>query len=446
MTSQPAFASLLAFAVCWGAALSAGEEPLAFPPALPDGAAFVTLRSEELLRPPSSLREGVEVARTPPSVDFLYYPGQTYPGKPWSAWGDGLARGGKYYSAIGDHLAPAGNALVFEYDPEARSFRKLVDVKELLGLPEGHYVPGKVHGRIDLGSDGWLYFSTHRGSTRVTTDQYHYEGDWIIRHHPATGRSEIVAHGPVPKHCIPTSVLDPERLIFYGGTAAGDPADRSVRFFAYDIRRRRVLHSAPEGPYRALIFARSTGKVYWAARDGEPLFRYDPESGEPPVAISARLGLRAATKETAGGSVYTVSTRGDGRLWRFDVKTEKAFELGAAAVGTQDYITSLDVDPAGRYLYYAPGAHGGSERDGTPVVQLDLESGKKKVIAFLHPLLQKEVGYTPAGTFTSALDEEGKRLFITWNGSRAGPDRQGRYRFDTCALAVIHIPESERLP
>ena len=47
--------------------------------------------------------------------------------------------------------------------------------------PMRHYSPAKIHSRVDLGSDGWLYCSTHRGSTRVTTDEYHYQGDWIIR-------------------------------------------------------------------------------------------------------------------------------------------------------------------------------------------------------------------------------------------------------------------------
>ena len=64
-----------------------------------------------------SLLAGVEVATHAPTVDFLYYPGQTYAGNPWSNWGDSSFAKGKYYSAIGDHLAPQGNAYVFEYDP-----------------------------------------------------------------------------------------------------------------------------------------------------------------------------------------------------------------------------------------------------------------------------------------------------------------------------------------
>ena len=164
-----------------------------FPPALPDGKDVVTVSGDILLKPPVALREGVKVAAEAPEVDVLLFPGQDYPGKPWSAWGDSLVHGGKYYASIGDHLAPGGNAFVYEYDPAAKKLRRIVDVRKTLGLPDGHYTPGKIHGRLDAGSDGRLYFSTHRGSTKVTTDSYHYTGDWILSHDLASGRTEVVA-------------------------------------------------------------------------------------------------------------------------------------------------------------------------------------------------------------------------------------------------------------
>lgn len=416
---------------------------LVYPPELPGGKEFVEDMSDAFLKKPTDLAADVEIAKTAPTIDFLYYPEQTYPGNPWSVWGDALAVGGKYYSAIGDHIGPHGNAFVFEFDPQAKSLRTIVNLQELLNLPADHYSPGKIHSRIDMGSDGWLYFSTHRGSTRVTTDEYHYTGDWIVRHHPQSGKTEVVAQGPVPKHCIPTSVLDPHRLIFYGGTAAGNRTD-PVMFFAYDIRQRKVLHTAEHGPYRYLIFARSTGRVYYVHEDGGPLMRYDPASGKPPTQIAGTIGLRSATQETPDGYVYTVSTSGNGTLWRFNTKTEKIDQIGNAAVGSQTYVTSLDVDRAGRYLYYVPGAHGGSQRDGTPVVQFDIKTGRKKVLAFLHPFYKQKYGFVPLGTFGSAVDPEGDKLYVTWNGNRGGADPRGRLRFDTCALTVIHIPASER--
>lgn len=425
--------------------LAAQPAELTYPPRLPDGKDVATDTSDAFLTRTETMRDGVTIARAAPTIDFVYYGEQTYPGKPWSVWGDGCVADGKYYSAVGDHLAPRGNAFLYEYDPQTKSLRTLVDVKKLLDLPEGHYTPGKIHSRVDVGRDGYLYFGTHRGSTRVTTDEHHYMGDWIIRHHPGKGQTEIVAHAPVPKHCVPTSVLDPDRLIFYGGTAAGNRRD-PVMFFAYDIKGRRVLHSLKDGPYRYLAFARSTGRVYYVNEDRGPLMRYDPASGQGPQRIEGSIGLRAATEETPSGFIYTVATRGDGTLFRFDTKSEKIVELGSAAVAGETYITTLDVDSTGRFLYYIPGAHGGSQRDGAPVVQFDVKTRKKKVIAFLHPFYQKKYGYTPLGTFGSAVSHDGSQLFITWNGNRGGPDRRGRLGFDTCALTVIHIPESERRP
>ncbi|MHC4503434.1 MAG: hypothetical protein ACYTFI_09025, partial [Planctomycetota bacterium] len=119
------------------------EEGGPYPPTLPDGRQVLTFDVD-----------GV-------TVDFMYYPGQDYPGNPWSNWGDGLAIGEKYYSAIGDHIGPAGNAYVHEYDAATRTLRKIVDLRAVLRLPDGHYTPGKIHSRIDIGSDGWLYFGTH---------------------------------------------------------------------------------------------------------------------------------------------------------------------------------------------------------------------------------------------------------------------------------------------
>jgi hypothetical protein len=425
--------------------------PLTFPPKLPDGKDVATDRSNEFLKAPATLGKDVTVARTPPTIDFLYYPGQDYEGRPWSNWGDSLAVNGKYYASIGDHLAlggkeghGTGTALVLEYDPDKKSLRKLVDVAKVLNLPAGHYTPGKIHGRLDLGGDSWLYFSTHRGSTTVTTDRNHYQGDWILRCDPRTGKSEVVVRGPVPKHCIPNSVLDPDRLIFYGGTAPGSGDGAGVQFFAYDVKNRKLLYSGPDGPPRYMIFARSTGRVYYVPGKEDvvgPLMRYDPAKSRAPVKIEASLGLRAATQETPQGYVYTVSKGGKGEasnLYSFNTKTEEAQKLASAAVGSQSYITSLDADPTGRYLYYIPGAHGGSERDGTPVVQFDTTTRRKKVLAFLHPFYQEKYGATLVGTFSSAVSPEGDKLYITWNVSRGGRV------WDCCALTVLHIPASER--
>jgi hypothetical protein len=427
-----------------------------FPPALPGGKEAVTDTSDEFLKPGSTLKGGVAIAKAAPTVDFLFFPCQTYAGNPWSTWGDSVVAGGKYYASLGDHLSAdskkaaqgTGTGYVYEYDPATKKLRLLADASKVLNLPKGHYTPGKIHGRLDMGEDGWLYYSTHRGSTRVTIDQYHYKGDWIFRTNPATAETEVLVCGPVPKHCIPASVLDPKRMIFYGGTAAGSGdgsgEDDKVQFFAYDVKAKKVLYSGPDGPGRYMILARSTGRIYWVPGKDDrvgPVVRWDPEKGGAPAKIDAVLGCRAATQETADGMVYTVSKGGRGgatTIYAFNTKTEKAEALGDAAVGSQAYIASIDVDPSGRYLYYCAGAHGGSDGDGTPIVQFDVRTKQRKVIAFLAPFYRKAYGFAPVGTYSTAIDEKGETLYVTWNVNRSGR------AWDCVGMTAIHIPPSER--
>ena len=106
--------------------------PLPYPPSLPGGATIITEETDRFLEPSANLREGVRVASVPPRVDFMYYPGQDHPGKPWSVWGDGCAVGDKYYSAIGDHLSPKGTAMLYEYNSSTRKMRILVNLRAFL--------------------------------------------------------------------------------------------------------------------------------------------------------------------------------------------------------------------------------------------------------------------------------------------------------------------------
>jgi hypothetical protein len=433
------------------------EADLPWPPTLPNGQTVVTDTSEEFLKPSATLKEGVKVAKTAPTIDFLFYPGQDYPGKPWSNWGDSVAVNGKYYSAIGDHQAigdkgdgshGTGTGFVFEYDPATKALREIVNTTKVLNLPAGHYTPGKIHSRLDIGSDGYLYFATHRGSERSAADKNHYLGDWVMRVDPATAKAEVVVQGPVAKHSTPCSVLDGQRMIFYGGTAAGPDADvKGIQFFAYDVKNRKMLYSRPNGPARYMILAQSTGRVYFVPGNKEgQLMRYDPAAGGPPVEVKgATMGIRAATKETPEGFVYAVSSgqgAAESAVWPLNTKTEEVKQIGTAAVGAEAYIASIDVDPTGRFLYYVPGAHGSGPRDNSPVVQFDVKTGAKKVIAFVHPFYEQKYGADLRGTFATAMDAGGKGdvLYVTWNISR------GTKAWDCTGMTAIHIPESERQP
>lgn len=411
--------------------------PLPYPPTLPGGKTHVTEQSPAFLKPGPNLRDGVAIARTPPVVDFLFYPKQDYPGNPWSHRSDGIVIGDKYYSSSNDHLAPRGTALLWEYDAITRKFRLLCDTTRFLESVKAfpvdmNYRPGEMQSRIDMGSDGWLYYATDRGSPTVTNDAHGYKGEWVLRTNPATLETQVVFTYPIDKHTIPASALDPKRLIFYGGTAPGkDAANQKVQFFAIDVKERKVLKVADDGPTRTLVFSKSTGRVFWQGKV------YDPETNT--ISPANVPHVRSATQETPQGIVYGTSDR-SADIWAFNVKTGELRQLGSGAVAKQEYTASIEADPTGRYLYYVPGAHGGAAGDGTPVVQLDLRTGKRKVLAFLHAHFWEKYGYALDGSFGSALDEKGERLFISWDGWRKGQPRG----WESCAMTVFHIPASER--
>lgn len=425
-------------------------EEVNWPPTLPEGQRYVVIQGSALLEKGGvSLREGVSIAREAPRVTLHYYDCQTYEGKPWSVWGDGLASDGRYYSAVGDHLSPEGNAWVYSYDPVENQLKALTNVREILKKPSGHYTPGKIHSQLGMGKDGWIYFSTHRGSTRVGLDpKNHFKGDSLFRVHPESLVAEIVAEIPLPMQCLPTGSLDPERMIWYGGSADG-LNEKEPQFLAYDIEGRKTLYKDDRGPYRAMIITRSTGLLYFhggepgkKGKSGEaPLYRFDPENPVKPVPIEASVGLRAASPESPEGKVYTIDRD---EIWEFDVKTEKARSLGGSVVATKDYTTNLDLSADGRFLYYIPGAHGGAEKDGTPVVQYNTQTQEKKILCFLHPAIQKATGYVPIGSFGSALSADGSKLFVTWNGAHDLTGEERKVPFRSVAMTMIEIPESER--
>src|SRR5262245_19593321 len=89
------------------AAARAPKKEPTYPPTLNNGQTSATDTSPAFLKKPvvidengkpqETIRPEVLVAKTAPTIDFAFVPGQTYPGKPWSAWGESIAANGKYY-------------------------------------------------------------------------------------------------------------------------------------------------------------------------------------------------------------------------------------------------------------------------------------------------------------------------------------------------------------
>ena len=469
-------ALLLVACSVFSAAIAEAAAPKGpYPPKLPGDQAVATDTSEKFIQIADSAKqylkmEAFTVAKTAPAIDFAYLPGQDFPGNPWSAWGDGCAADGKFYCASGDHKY---NAFVYEWDLKTKKLRMLLDIKKFLQLPTGQYTPGKVHSLMQMGSDGCLYYSTHRGSSSYTDgkggEKHSYKGDWVLKTNPASGESEILLHGEVP-YSLPVGQLDPERLIYYCGT------QQENIFFALDCKTRKVLfQSEPgQGPHRYVMRSSSTGKVYimgneqrangtlgcydpktnkltaipqtWAKKVPNPTVepkQPNPKKAWKPFLYLETMDIRSCTAELPGGIIYIADW--EGCLWKFDVKTEKAEKLGSLSIGTHDkVITSIDADPTGRYLYYVGGSHGGIAAEGMPIKQYDTKTAKIKVIAFLNPFYLEKYGYNPDGTYCSAVSPDGSTMYVNMNGCL--PGNVGAKNWYACGLFVIHIPESERKP
>lgn len=129
----------------------------------------------------------------------------------------------------------------------------------------------------------------------------------------------------------------------------------------------------------------------------------------PPCALRSRRTsiscrclsrFRAASRPDSKGIPYGMTA--DGRLFSFDPNAEAVTDLGPN-FATGDYTAVMALSPDEKYLYYAPGAHGSSAKIGVPVVQYEIATGKRKVLAFLQRPLREQLKYNPGGTTTCRL-------------------------------------------
>jgi len=402
--------------------------------------------SPALLQAPDGVEGDFAVSKEAPTIEFAVLPGQWKGAELWSAWGDAIwASDGKCYASIGDHDGPHGCSYMYQIDPETKAVKLIVDVNAILKIPQDKYTAGKIHAPpVDIG-DGWLYFVTYRGSVRTTTAERDYKGDWLFRYHFETGRAENLGV-MVPHSSVPVLVGHKPTKRLYGLSAPGKTMpEPKKQFFVYDTEQRELVFAGgPETTMcRALILA-DDGSAYYD--HGGYLARYDPKKNVV-TQTKAKLpggNLRAASRPDAKGISYCFARDGTG--FSFNT-TKRLFKAKAIKETTRSfatgplYTTVCKLSPDERYLYYSPGAHGKTYRQGTVLMQLDVKTGKRKVIAFLNAYLSEKKDYNLGGTYAISLNKDGSKAFICWNGGSMRPRRRD---FGLCSVMIVHIPESER--
>jgi hypothetical protein len=156
-------------------------------------------------------------------------------------------------------------------------------------------------------------------------------------------------------------------------------------------------------------------------------------------------GMRESTEQTKDGWIYG-STMDTNQLFRFNPDKEKVELLGLNFL-KGDYVTVCALSPDEKYVYFLTGAHGTAGETGTPVIQYNIATKQRKVIAFLKEAMQTQFDYVPGGTYGVKISADGGTLYVNLNGHAGNSIRlkgQPESGFGLTAFMALHIPKSER--
>jgi hypothetical protein len=188
------------------------------------------------------------------------------------------------------------------------------------------------------------------------------------------------------------------------------------------------------------------GSIYFNGEGG--IWKHDAATGslsKTGMAIEGSPGMRSSTRESKDGAFYG-TTQVTGQLFCFRPAKNEIRLLGPTW-NKGEYVTVCDLSPDDRFVYYLAGAHGGGFKIGTPIVQYEIATGRRKVLAFLAGAFEQEYDYVPSGAYGMKISADGATLFVNLNGhaaDRTRPKAMKANGFGLCSFAAIHIPPSER--
>lgn len=438
-----------------------------WPPELPGAVkGTVTIRTDDFLKIPpdvATLRTNAncapfEMAKTAPVVELAYHTGLPNPalnGTGWSAWGDiGVGSNGVVYSGTGDHGNNETGAYCFVYawDPAAKELKQILDVNRVSKHQPGDVYWSKVHAGILEGADGMIYVITTLNDGGTAFEHKwtaNVPGSPIFRYDPGTGKTDLAGH--LPAQCTATTLMDKQRNILY--MMLEGKFAKAVALAAFDLTSRQFVYTSPYDAVtqdRNMALAKN-GCVYFNGKGG--LWKYDPAKKEIKATRMVFAGgacMRSSAAESPDGWIYGSTFGGDKTvqqsIFRFSPASEKLEMLGPDFLDG-DYTTVCALSSDGQYLYFLPGAHGSSLKIGTPVVQYNVKTGKRKVLAFLQDAVLGKTGYVPCGTYGVKLSADNATLYVNLNGHATEKLRLPKMPsngFGLTAFMALHIPVSER--
>ncbi|MCE5248826.1 hypothetical protein LLG96_01260 [bacterium] len=438
-------------------------------------AEMITDTSPEFIAIPKDYPEVMDfdVAKTPPTVDFaivqgldpLYLPSfDSVKGGVYGGWGD-VTKGpdGCFYFSIGNHMSYGGTAYIIRYDPSKKKQSIVVDLKKVVGYSDKVFGDGKFHGDPDIGPGGEMWLLSYFGPmpTKEELDTV-YRGSWLIRYNIFSGKTENMGI-PLEGESWPYYAYDWERRLLFGvGSING-------YVIAYDTKEQRMIYGgSPKNGItwyeRGVLLDRDTGIIYSTDskmypgetlvdryRGEQHFVNYERRNNKFTI-MKATVPPNPVTGKITPMRAHTKDRGADGAFWCFDVSgamfkfypdEDRTEPVGINWGKEGKYTSNMNFSPKKRYIYYLPGADTRAYQYGTPVVQYDTKTGRRKVIAFLNDFYLNTYGYSPGGTYGVELDEKGESLFFYTNGRFTARELGSGY--GRPAIFHLHIPESERV-
>lgn len=416
---------------------------------------FVVDRSDKFITTPGvDIAGEFDVAETPPTVKLQilpdmepeYFSEDAYQAG-WANWAK-ITRSddNRFFISASDHLGRGAQVNLYAYDPSDDTLKRVLDVGDALGWHDDMYTDGKLHGRVGIMPDGTLWGATHRGPTPTEAWwKAGYRGSWLFSYNIHSGESKNWGV-PLIGNSLPVHTLDSERGIFVA-TGALAPT-----LLSWDVNEKRVRFagSLPNGwvwNARSMFLDQETGH-FWGMDSSEKPYRFmsfDPELNRfkrhevevPAHPDSGNQGiLRGHTKRPAADGWYYWATI-NGAFFRFrpDWDNGPRVEVIGTVWDKGRDVLQMALSPDERYVYYQPKGY------PAPLVQYDVETGRKKAIAFLQDYYFDKYGYWPfSHVYGLEISNDGSFIVIVDNGTFEGRNRS----FGHPSVAVVEIPESER--
>jgi len=406
------------------------------------------------------------LAKTQPVVDFAIIQGletEYLPwhlaknaGGAWGGWGD-VTKGpdGCYYFSISNHMSYGAESYVIKYDPVSKSHEIVLSAKDLCAWQPDDFGDGKIHGDIDFGPGGDTWMLTYFGPSPSEKEwDSIYRGSWLLKYNCFTGKAENLGI-PLEGASWPYHNYDSANGLFFGVNHTGH------NILIYDTKERKMIYGgAPPDNIRwyarCILIDRKNGDIYTSDSNTEDrqIIRYRRRNNEF-TRMNARPPMNPNTGKNGDLRAHSSKKDTDGAYWCFDhhgtvftfnPSLDKTEYKGENWGDKGSYTANLAMSPGGRYLYYVPG-HLSIMPAGTPVVQYDTKTGKRKVLAFLFDYFMEKYGYAPVRCYGIELDEKGESIVFYANGGFADPDDKNPYAIKMRRPAVfqVHIPASERI-